>query len=201
MMEEPIQPVAIFDFDGTITRKSTTVSFLKFIYGPVLYAKFAGNLHALILYYCNLMDIDQLNKLIAHSFFKNIAREVLLHKGEQFCENIIPALIRKGALQRINWHKEQGHYCILATSAYNLYIDYWAAAHNFDNCVSTKIAFNEQDKATGALDGKSCYGEEKLRRVLEVIGTEPRTIYSYGDSGGDKAILDYATHPYYRLFK
>lgn len=199
--KERMQPVAIFDFDGTITRKSTTVSFLKFIYGPVFYAKFAGKLHALILYYCKLMDIDQLNKLIADSFFKNVEREFLFHSGEQFSEKMIPSLIRAGVFQRIKWHKEQGHYCILATSAYNLYIDYWASAHNFDNCVSTRIAFNEHDKATGLLDGKSCYGEEKLRRVLELIGTEPRTIYSYGDSEGDKAILNYATHPYYRLFK
>lgn len=196
-----MQPVAIFDFDGTITRKSTTVSFLKFIYGPLFYKKIAVNLPSLIFYYCKLMNLDQLNHFIADSFFKNLTREHLFRSGEQFSEKMIPSLVRDGVFQRIKWHKEQGHYCILATSAYNIYIDYWAAAHNFDNCVSTKIAFNACDKATGLLDGKSCYGEEKLRRVLEIIGTEPRIIYSYGDSEGDRAILDKATYPYYRHFK
>ena len=199
--EDSMQPVAIFDFDGTITRKSTTVPFLKFIYGPLFYKKFAANLPSLLLYYCNLMDIDQLNNLITASFFKKSTREYLFRSGEKFSEKVIPSLVRNGVFQRIKWHKEQGHYCILATSAYNIYIDYWAAAHNFDNCVSTKIAFNQHDEATGLLDGKSCYGKEKLRRVLEIIGTTPRIIYSYGDSEGDKAILEQATYPYYRYFK
>lgn len=198
---DSLQPVAIFDFDGTITRKSTTIPFLKFVFGPLLYIKMAVNLPSLILYYCNRMNLDQLNNLIADSFFKNVTKEYLFRSGVQFSEKIIPLLVRNGVFQRLKWHKEQGHYCILATSAYNIYIDYWAASHDFDNCVSTKIAFNAGNEATGRLDGKSCYGEEKLRRVLEIIGTDSRIIYCYGDSEGDRAILDKATHAYYRHFK
>lgn len=198
---EKNRPIAIFDFDGTITHKSTTVSFLKFICGSSFRATASKQLHILLLYYCKIINIDQLNQSIATSFFKGLSQKHLYHLGENFCETILPSLVRDSAYQRIKWHKDQGHYCILATSAYNIYIDYWAKKNGFDDLVSTKIAFNQQGLATGNLDGKSCYGEEKLKRVIELIGNEPKIIYAYGDSGGDKAILNYATYPHYRIFK
>lgn len=198
---ENTQPIAIFDFDGTITKKSTTYFFLKFIYGTSFITKSASQMHSLFLYYCKIIDIDQLNQIIAKSFFKGLSKDYLYHQGKVFSENILPNLIKESAFQQIKWHKNQGHYCILATSAYNIYIDHWSKQNGFDNLVSTKIEFNGEGLATGYLDGKSCYGAEKLKRVIEVIGKEPKIIYAYGDSAGDKEILDYATHPHYRTFK
>lgn len=78
---------------------------------------------------------------------------------------------------------------------------HWSMQHAFNGLVSTRIAFDERGEATGSLEGKSCYGEEKLQRVLTLIGDTPRTVYAYGDIAGDKAILDYATYPYYKYFK
>ncbi|WED42065.1 HAD-IB family hydrolase [Legionella cardiaca] len=198
---EEAQPVAIFDFDGTITRKSTTVPFLRFVFGVSFLARLSCQLHSLLLYYCRIIDIDELNQIIVQSFFKNLSRDYLFHQGQNFSEKILPSLIRESAFQRIKWHKSQGHYCILATSAYDLYTEHWSKTNCFNDLVSTKIAFDERWQATGTLDGKSCYGKEKLQRVLELIGDKPRIVYAYGDSAGDKAILDYATYPYYKYFK
>ncbi len=38
-------------------------------------------------------------------------------------------------------------------------------------------------------------------RVLELIGTQSCLIYTYGDSSSDRAILDDATYPHYKIFK
>ncbi|KTC97830.1 HAD-IB family hydrolase [Legionella erythra] len=195
------RPVAIFDFDGTITRKSTTLPFLRFVFGASLFTKLTCQLHSLLLYSLNRMDLDALNQIIAQSFFKHLTRDFLFEQGARFSDQVLPSLIRDSAHQRITWHKSQGHYCILATAAYDLYMTHWSMHHAFDGVASTRIAFDELGRATGALQGKSCYGEEKLQRVLTLIGDTPRTVYAYGDSAGDKAILDYATHPYYKYFK
>ncbi|WP_237760727.1 HAD-IB family hydrolase [Legionella rubrilucens] len=203
MIEQPgdRQPVAIFDFDGTITRKSTTVPFLRFVFGTSVFIKAARQLHALLLYHFNRMELDELNHIIARSFFTNLSRDYLFQQGKLFSDTVLPSLIRDSAYQRLRWHKSQGHYCILATAAYDLYMTHWSLCHAFNGLASTKIAFDEHNQATGTLEGKSCYGEEKLQRVLQLIGHTPRTVYAYGDSSGDKAILDYATHPYYKYFK
>ncbi|KTD06864.1 HAD-IB family hydrolase [Legionella jamestowniensis] len=192
--------VAIFDFDGTITQKNTTVPFLKFLWGYYFAWKFMTKLPSAIAYQLQLIDIDQLNSAIAKTFLKNLSRDFLYTTGELFSNRILPGLVKPSAFSRLQWHKEQGHYCILATSAYNIYVDYWARQTGFDDIASTRIEFNESNQATGHLEGKSCNGPEKLRRVLELI-PEAKTSYAYGDSTGDKELLEFATYPYYREFK
>ncbi len=195
------QTIALFDFDGTITKKSTTIPFLKFISGHSFLLKSLTKLPSLISYHCHFSGLDQLNNIIAYTFFKGLSRENLYQAGEHFSNQIIPSLVRKTALERLKWHQDQGHYCILATAAFNVYIDYWAKNSGFDAIVSTQIHFNSHNVASGTIYGKSCYGAEKLNRVLELIGNEPRLIYAYGDSSGDAEMLDYATHMHYRIFK
>ncbi|WP_133137433.1 HAD-IB family hydrolase [Legionella rowbothamii] len=195
------QTVALFDFDGTITKKSTTTPFLKCISGHTFLPKLITRFPSLISYHCHFSSLDQLNNIIASTFFKGLTREHLYQSGEHFSNQIIPSLVKKTALERLKWHQDQGHYCILATAAFNVYIDYWAMISGFDAIASTKIHFNSHDVASGAIQGQSCYGAEKLNRVLELIGNEPRLIYAYGDSSGDAEMLAYATHPHYRIFK
>lgn len=192
--------VAIFDFDGTITQKNTTLPFLKFISGRLFGWKFLTKLPSAIAYQLQIIDVDRLNHTIANSFFKNLSREFLYGNGQNFSKNIIPNLIKKSASERIEWHKKQGHTCVLATSAYNIYVDYWGEQSGFDWIASTKIEFDANGQATGKLQGKSCHGKEKLRRVLELID-KPKVVYAYGDSEGDHDILKFATHSYYRKFK
>ena len=192
--------VAIFDFDGTITKKNTAVPFLKLVSGRYFNRKFITRLPEAVAYYLNIIDVDRLNLSIVDTFLKNLSRDALFEYGQVFYSSVLPGLIRDSAFARIQWHKEQGHQCWLATSAYNIYADYWAKQSGFDGVVSTKIEFDDSGHATGRLQGKSCNGEEKLRRVKEVIG-KPNVIYAYGDSSGDKELLDYATYPFYRKFK
>lgn len=78
------QPVAIFDFDGTITRKSTTLPFLRFVFGTALLTKLTCQLHSLILYSLNRIDLDALDQIIVQSFFKHLTRDFLFDKGAQF---------------------------------------------------------------------------------------------------------------------
>ncbi|KTD19012.1 HAD-IB family hydrolase [Legionella jordanis] len=192
--------VAVFDFDGTITHKNSTLPFLKFLSGDEFNWKFLKKIPKAIAYQLRMIDVDQLNTAIAEGFLKNLSRDFLFRNGAEFAELIIPKLIRDSAFSRLNWHKKQGHHCILATSAYNIYVDYWAKTSGFDDIASTKIQFDDNEQATGRLEGKSCNGREKLRRVLELV-RHPEIVYAYGDSYGDKELLAYATYPYYRRFR
>ncbi|USQ15491.1 HAD-IB family hydrolase (plasmid) [Legionella lytica] len=195
------QTIALFDFDGTITKKSTTTPFLKFISGHFFLPKLLFRLPSLISYHCHFSGLDQLNNIIANTFFKGLKREHLYQAGEHFSDQMLPSLVKNTALERLKWHQDQGHYCILATAAFNVYIDYWAKINGFNAIVSTQIHFDTQNVASGTIHGQSCNGAEKLNRVLELIGNEPRIIYAYGDSSGDAEMLAYATHAHYQIFK
>ncbi|MST85139.1 hypothetical protein FYJ73_10775 [Prevotellaceae bacterium LKV-178-WT-2A] len=58
-------------------------------------------------------------------------------------------------------------------------------------------------KVTGRFLTPNCYGPEKVRRVQEML-SEPRDHYritAYGDSRGDKEMLQYANERHYKPFR
>lgn len=199
-MKKDVDVIAVFDFDGTITSKSTTLPFLRFLDERNFLYKVLSQFYVVAGYQLHLIHIDTMNRIISKSFFQGLHRDYLFAMGQLFNQRIIPKLLKPSALQKLQWHKSQGHTCILASSAFNIYIDNWALSNGFDGVVSTQIAFDAQGVATGNLVGKSCNGDEKLRRTLELIGTESRIIHAYGDTSGDVPLLNYATYPHYRCF-
>ena len=62
-----------------------------------------------------------------------------------------------------------------------------------DMVIGTKVERDQQDLLTGMFSSKNCYGQEKVNRLLEF---EPLRgnyyLVAYGDSRGDKEMLDFA---------
>ncbi|MCL9683045.1 HAD-IB family hydrolase [Legionella maioricensis] len=191
--------VAIFDFDGTLTKKSTTLPFLRFVFPGQFILLMPFLFPALILFSCRLITIDSLNLFICWLFFKNKSRNVILSWGDLFAQTQIPHLLKDEAINALKKHQKNGHYCILATSAYDVYIKAWAEFYGFDAVVCTVFEVGNNNQFTGYLSGASCYGLEKAKKVQPWI-TKNTEIYAYGDSSGDKEILALADHPFYRCF-
>jgi phosphoserine phosphatase len=56
-------------------------------------------------------------------------------------------------------------------------------------------------KVTGKILGKNCHGDEKVVRIKEVYDlTNYNIIAAYGDTGGDKPMLELADQAHYRPF-
>ena len=61
-------------------------------------------------------------------------------------------------------------------------------------------------KITGIIEGHNCYGEEKVNRIKEYmqandIERAEYYIYAYGDSQGDKQMMEYADESFYKPFR
>ena len=57
-------------------------------------------------------------------------------------------------------------------------------------------------RLTGRFLTKNCYGQEKVRRVMQVLPQRDNYILvAYGDSRGDKELLDYADVRHYKPFR
>lgn len=200
MLPKECQEIAVFDFDKTLSTKSSTIPFLRYLHQKSFLKKFIPTLPTAILFELKRKDIDALNTVFVKHFFEGMQQYFLFEKGAKFNREIMPTLLNPAAINRLQWHKKRADYCLLATSAYDIYINDWAFHFGFDAVVSTEIEFDTKGLATGGLATLSCYGEEKLRRINKLI--KNRTIsYAYGDSGGDKQMLEVATHAYYRVFK
>ena len=123
----------------------------------------------------------------------------LQQEAERFAAYVLPGLLREEAMQRLDWHKRQGHRCVVISASLELYVRPWAQRAGFDEVIATHLEMREDGRITGKLSGENCYGIEKTRRLEALLGArEGYTLYAYGDSRGDRELLSLADYAYYR---
>lgn len=76
----------------------------------------------------------------------------------------MPPLVRRGALDRIEWHKKRGDKVVVVSAALDAYIQPWCEAVGVE-AVCTELEI-KNDRLTGYLGGDCC-GREKASRVRE----------------------------------
>lgn len=195
------QVVAVFDFDGTMTTTDSLPYFFKETSG--LYKTCYEILRHVPKLICCLYDQSARQKAkesLLKSFFRGMPIDELRLKGKAFAEGALNRLVRQNALDKLKWHLQMSHRCILISANLDVYLDVFAKNHGFNDCLSSQVDFDEKGLVTGRLKGLNCIGEEKVGRLKELLGEKNYTLYAYGDSDGDKELLAYADYPFYRCF-
>jgi len=192
--------IAAFDFDGTITYRDSLFPFLMATFGRWRTLCGLSVLAPFILMdWVRGKSRQVMKERVLRHFVRGLPYEQMHREGSNFAKCIISSLIRPQALQRIRWHKSHGHRCILISASINLYVEPWGKETGFDDVLCSQVAVDEQGHLTGKLLGANCRAYEKVRRLEELIGDVSQyELYAYGDSKGDKELLDIADHAYYR---
>lgn len=190
--------VAAFDFDGTITYRDSLLPFLFFRSGLIQTAWGLGLVAPFIaLDVARGTDRQVMKERVLTRFFKGVPLDVLRRDAERFSKEQLPKQVRPEALERLRWHQDQGHRCILVSASVDLYLEPWAHAAGFHDVLSSRLAVDSEGRATGLLTGANCRGAEKVKRLEELLGPKSGyLLYAYGDSKGDKELLDLADHAY-----
>lgn len=201
--EQP-QPtvVAAFDFDGTLTTRDSLLPFLhmvvgrwRFIWGLIITSP------ALISYALKLIPNWQAKESVLTHFLKGLTEQRLQQLGQRFATQKMSKLLRPAALQRLRWHREHGHHIVLVSASLEAYLIPWAESMRFDQVAGTQLEVQD-GYLTGRILGKNCYGPEKVKRLQAMLGDLSQyCIYAYGDSRGDRELLDVANYPYYRVLE
>ncbi len=191
---------AAFDFDGTVTHSDSLFPFLRFAAGSGRFAlNVATLLPTLVGYGLGWVRNDVAKERVLKRFFAGASVAALSEVGERFARERLPGLVRPRALARLQWHREQGHRCILISASLRLYLQPWAQTVGFDEIIASELELRDERWVTGRLAGGNCHGAEKVRRLQQLLG--PRDgyrLYAYGDSGGDRELLAAADAAYYR---
>jgi len=192
-----VKKIACFDFDGTITYSDTLLPFILFCFGKSAVFKFFLEAPILCRFIMGLSSRQATKERILGRFFGGMDVEEFQALGKRFAEEKLASLTKKQALEAIQEHKKNGHRLILISASIETYLIPWAKMVGFDDVLASKL----QVPITGKLAGKNCRAEEKVRRLEELLGNlKDYEIYAYGDSRGDKELLEVATHPFYRRF-
>lgn len=192
--------VAAFDFDGTITYRDTLLPFLLQLAG------WGGLLRGALLllptllgYALRLLPNSVAKERVLRRFLAGMGEEELRCAGERYAREHLPRMVRPAALARLEWHRRQGHRCVVISASIEHYVAPWAYAAGFDDVIATRLALDGNGLVTGLYAGENCYGAEKERRLRALLGArEDFEIYAYGDSRGDRELLTLADHAWYR---
>jgi phosphatidylglycerophosphatase C len=196
-----MKPIAFFDFDGTITTKDSFIEFIKFYrgakrfyFGFLLYSPF------LIAFKLKLIpNYTAKQKVLAH-YFKGEDVSKFQSQCDTFANEVLPELVRPKALTEIDRLKRAGVRVVVVSASAENWIKAWADKQNLE-LLGTRLEIKD-GKITGRIEGKNCYGEEKVCRIKEDIDlADYDDIYAYGDSSGDKQMLALARHAFYKPFR
>jgi phosphatidylglycerophosphatase C len=193
--------LAAFDFDGTISTRDTFFPFLLYAFGrPAVYAALARGLLELAQRDGTLDMRDRLKASLVRRLFGAAPREQLEAAAEAYARQVLASAMRPKALERIRWHREQGHRCVMVSASLDIYLQHVARALRFDDLLCTRLEA-EGSAFTGELVGGNCRRAKKVERLAGLLGDLAQyRIYAYGDSAGDTEMLAIASERHFRPF-
>ncbi len=69
-----------------------------------------------------------------------------------------------------------------------------------ERLIGTRLALDQTNRLTGALDGRNCRGPEKVMRLRQAFGDNVHLAAAYGDTDGDTEMLGIAQRGFMRRF-
>lgn len=189
--------LALFDFDGTLTRRDSLMPFLRHVGGTPRFASGLLQMSPVLGAYAlgRLPNHVAKERVLAH-FLGGRALADVQRLGTTFAQERVPALLRADTQARLQTHLARGDVCVLVSASLDVYLQPWAAQQGFEAVLCSSLVSTRDGRVTGALDGANCFGPEKVRRVLAWLGTRvPEHITAYGDSRGDTEMLAMAHTP------
>lgn len=192
--------IAAFDFDGTITTKDTLFQFMVFALGwPKVIIGFVIFIPNFINYLLGNISNSQAKEILFSILFKGMPFDYFKNLGEKY-QIQINQLLNSKAVEKITWHKSQKHTLIIISASVVNWIEPWALQHGFEQVIAT-VPEVINGKLTGKFSTKNCHGAEKVNRLLEQYPVRNSyELYAYGDSNGDKELLEEANYSFFKKF-
>lgn len=193
--------LSLFDFDGTITTGDSLIKFIRFVVGDT---KFIWGMTVLspmlIAFKLKLIPNYKAKQYLLSHFFKGMSERQFLQVSQEYSLKHISSILRPKAMERISWHKKQGHKIVVVSASIECWLKPWCDQNGLE-LIATRLEFKD-GIVTGRMLTKNCYGLEKASRVNEAYNlNEFDYIYAYGDSRGDKELLALADESFYKPFR
>lgn len=190
--------LALFDLDGTLTRRDTLSDLLYRSFGA------AACLHAglrlaphLVGAGIGAVERDVAKVRLLRHFFGGMATGAFSCLAARYAREHLPVLLRPVAEARLLWHLRRGDRVVVVSASAEDWIRPWAEPLGVE-VLATRLE-RRDGRLTGALDGPNCRGAQKVLRIRALLDPAAyHPIHAYGDTAGDHAMLALADFPVYR---
>jgi phosphatidylglycerophosphatase C len=196
-------PVVAFDFDGTLTVKDSFMAFLRWRVGPLRWTIGLARLAPASLAYLVHRDRGRIKAAAVAEFLKGLPRTELEAEAKRFAETTSRQLLRPDAVAAWKrWRTNEPPVRLaIVTASPDLIVAPFARGLGADELIGTRLAFDGEDRVTGAFLTPNCRGPEKVARLKAELGDDVELKAAYGDTAGDREMLAMAEIQGYRVFE
>ncbi len=188
-----------FDFDGTITYSDTMFLFLRHYNASKFYFQFTKHIPLFILLRLGLMDAERVKKSFISSILKGETKSRIGKQAQKFFDENYPKIIRKNALDFIRNRDLEKTESLLITASLDIWTKPFAEKFGM-KLLATRAEF-KNEVFTGNFIGPNCNGVEKLNRIKEEVqGRKYDKTIAFGDTAGDRPMLNWAHEGHFRFF-
>jgi HAD superfamily hydrolase (TIGR01490 family) len=188
--------LAVFDLDGTLTRRDTFVPYLQgWLARHPRRRRIVRLLAAIGRFYALGRDRGRLKSDLIRACMAGAARPEVREWTEAFVAALDDRTLNPGALDAIARHRAAGDRLVLLSASVDLYVPAIGLRFGFAESICTGVAWSGE-LLDGALATPNRRGPEKLRCIealrLRFPGAE---IAAYGNTAADLAHLAAVEHP------
>lgn len=201
-----MQKVAIFDIDYTLTKRETFIEFFMFLLkkDPKLSRYLPLIMKAGILYFLKIYDAGKTKENFGR-FLNGIHEEEMKKIVKEFYEKKLSKIIYKDAIDTIKKLKKQDYKIYLISASPEIYIKELYNIKEVDKIIGTKLKCKDGIYSS-IIDGENCKGEEKVKRLKEVLKKENIEVdfkesYMFSDSLSDLPLFKLVGKPYLINYK
>jgi phosphatidylglycerophosphatase C len=186
--------VAAFDFDGTLVRGDSLPGFLALVLGRARFSRVLARAGpAMVVGYRQAGRDGSKAALLQRALAGQVGSRVA-EVGEEFGSRLA-SRIRPEMATRLAWHREQGHRRVLVSASLAVYLEPFGRMAGFDEVIATRLETGADGVLTGRLDGPNVRARQKALLLRATLGPGPVEVWAYGDSAGDREMLQMADHP------
>lgn len=177
--------IAVFDLDGTITRRDTLWPYLRGWIRRHRRTHFWPQAACAAAGFALDRDRGRLKGRLIRVAMGGAARPEVAAWTAAYVASLGDAELCPGALEAIAQHRAAGDRLVLLSASVDLYVPDIGRRLGFDESICTAVAWHG-DRLDGALAGENRRGDEKRRCVESLRKAHPdRRIVAYGNAASD----------------
>jgi phosphatidylglycerophosphatase C len=187
MTAAPARRLALFDLDGTLTRRDT---FVPFVFGlllrrPARWVRLPLLLVPLCAYALKRLDRGGLKGAILHGLFAGLSHEAMASWSARFATASVARRMHADGVRRLREHVAAGDHVVVLSASPDLYVPLLARQLGAHETHCTAIRWNGQ-QLDGRLAGPNRRDEEKARVLAALRAAHPGlAVVAYGNSSPD----------------
>lgn len=201
-----MERLAIFDVDFTITKRETLIELFLFMLkkNPKFIVFVPRIIMTGLLYGIKIFD-EKKSKETFIKFISGIDEKEMKLIVKDFYEKRLSKILYVDAIDTIKKLKSEGYKIYLISASPEVYLEEFYNIKEVDMVIGTKIKV-ENGKYKNSIEGKNNKGEEKVKRLMEVlkkqnIEVDFKNSYMFSDSLADLPLFNLVGNPYLINFK